>query len=274
METAFLTPRVEKLEHKTDRIETALLELINVQKRTERNLFLLQQEMLNFKVEMKDFKDEMLAFKNEMKDFKDGVLVFKNEMKDFKDGVLVFKNEMKDFKDEMLEFKNEMKDFKDDTQDFKDEMRVFKKEINKKWAELAQRLGTIAEDIFAPGMPYLAKRLGWEVEKRMLDVSYKKAGKSRQYDAILLLKDRDQQTRILVAEVKSKVRIDDFEQLKKALEELLFFEPEFKAEQIIPVLAGFTIPESVVSTASQRKVLLVQMGGDYLEALNPEVLQG
>ena len=43
-------------------------------------------------------------------------------------------------------------------------------------------------------------------------------------------------------------------------------------KQIIPVLAGFTVPTNLFPLAAKRKVLLVSMGGDYLEPLNPEVL--
>ena len=57
----------------------------------------------------------------------------------------------------------EFKSFKDEMSAFKDEMRAFKDEMNKKWGDLANRLGTLAEDIFGPGVPYLLKTLGYEV---------------------------------------------------------------------------------------------------------------
>ena len=34
--------------------------------------------------------------------------------------------------------------------DFKDEMKVSRKELNKRWGELANKMGTIVEDIVAP----------------------------------------------------------------------------------------------------------------------------
>ncbi|MDQ1327765.1 MAG: hypothetical protein QG641_1048, partial [Candidatus Poribacteria bacterium] len=69
----------------------------------------------------------------------------KDEMKDFKD-------EMKDFKDEMKDFKSEMKDFKDEMSKFKTDMDADRKEMNKQWAGLANKMGTLDEDLNAPAV--------------------------------------------------------------------------------------------------------------------------
>lgn len=66
--------------------------------------------------------------------------------------------EMRDFKDEMRAFKDEMKVFKDEMLVFKDKTRELQKEMNRKWGDLANQLGTIAEDIVAPGVPQAVKR--------------------------------------------------------------------------------------------------------------------
>ena len=183
-----------------------------------------------------------------------------------------FRDEMKAFKDEMKVFKDEMGAFKDEMKAFKDEMKAFKDEMNKKWGELANRLGTIVEDIFAPGMPYLVQNLGYDIKKSMLDVTYKKGGRVRQYDAIIMAADDRGQEVVFVAEVKNQARAEDFERLKGALEELLFFEPEMKEKKVVPILAAFRIAEDLINLANKRGVLLVRMGGEYLEALNPEVM--
>jgi len=158
------------LEHRVDRLEDALeafTRSVGVEfNKAYNGQVRLQQEMLAFKVEMKDFKDEMLAFKVEMKDFKDEMLAFKVEMKDFKDEMLAFKVEMKDFKDEMLAFKVEMKDFKEEMLDFKNESLRYREEAERdrksmyrQWGELANRLGTLVEDIVAPNLPRVARDL-------------------------------------------------------------------------------------------------------------------
>ncbi len=164
----------------------------------------------------------------------------------------------------------EFKAFKDEMKEFKDEMKEFKDEMNKKWGELANRLGTLTEDIFAPGIPYLVKSLGYKIKKRMLNVEYKKEHLYNQYDAIVVAENGEEA--VFVAEVKSQLRPEHFDEFKRKLENLPIYEPFYEGK-IIPVLAAFQIPEDLISIANRRKVLLVRMGGDYLELLNPEVLK-
>ena len=80
-------------------------------------------------------------------------------------------SEMKEFKKEMKEFKGEInndikvlkektskskEDIRDDTKSFtaglSNDTENFKKEMNDKWIELANKMGTIVEDIVAPGL--------------------------------------------------------------------------------------------------------------------------
>jgi len=237
-----------------------------------------KDEMLDFKNEMKDFKDEMLDFKNEMKDFKDEMLDFKNEMKDFKDEMLDFKNEMKDFKDEMLDFKNEMKDFKDEMKnfkeemldfknemkDFKDEMRLQTKELNKRWGDLANKMGTLVEDIIAPGAPEaLNKKFGIEIVDLMVRRRVKdKSNNTEEFDVIIEGNDE----KIYLIEVKSSPVIPNIKEVidkAKKLKSLLYPDHE-----VVPIIGSLYFPETVIRHASQMKVYAIGMKGDYLEILN------
>ncbi len=173
---------------------------------------------------------------------------------------------------EFKAFKDEMKVFKDEMKAFKDEMKVFKDEMNKKWGDLANRLGTITEDIFAPGIPYLVKKLGYKLRKRMLDVEYKKDGLYNQYDAIVEAEGEGGEVVIFVAEVKSGLKAAHFDEFRDKLERLFLYEPHYREKKVVPILAAFRIPEDLVNLANKRGVLLVRMGGEYLEPLNPEVV--
>ena len=188
--------------------------------------------------------------------------------------VLELRKSMEALSQEFRSFKDEMRAFKDEMRAFKDEMRAFKDEMNRKWGDLANRLGTLTEDIFAPGLPYLAERLGFKVKKRMLDVEYQKDGRYNQYDAIVLAEDEGGREVLFVAEVKSQLRAEHFDEFRAKLENLFHYEPEWREKPLVPILAALRIPQDLVAPASRRGVLLVRMGGDYLEALNPEVLPG
>ena len=170
-------------------------------------------------------------------------------------------------------FQDEMKEFKDEMKEFKDEMKEFKIEINKKWGELANRLGTLAEDIFGPGIPYLLKSLGYETESYFFDLGVGPKGRKRQYDVLIFARSEQGKKKVFVAEVKNQARTEDFNQMQKSLEALPeLFEP-VRGKTIVPILAAFRFPENIETYASKRGVLLVRMGGEYLEPLNREVLR-
>ncbi|MBI3599859.1 MAG: hypothetical protein HY097_04360 [Nitrospinae bacterium] len=124
---------------------------------------------------------------------------FINEMREFKDEMREFKDEMREFKDEMREFKDEMGEFKDEMGEFKDEMREFKNEaekdrkrMNKQWGELANKLGTLVEDIAAPSIPRIAEeRFKVEIEYLAVRVKKKKIEglPEKEWDAIAVSSD-------------------------------------------------------------------------------------
>ena len=163
--------------------------------------------------------------------------------------------------------------FQDEMLAFKDEMKKFKIEINKKWGELANRLGTLAEDIFGPGIPYLLKSLGFETEAYFFDLEVGPKGRRRQYDVLIFARAEDGREKVFVAEVKNQGRSDDFNQMKSSLEALPELFPAVKGKGIVPVLAAFRFDEGVETYANKRGVLLVRMGGEYLEPLNSDVLK-
>jgi hypothetical protein len=177
------------------------------------------------------------------------------------------------FQDEMKEFKDEMKEFKDEMKEFKDEMKQFKTEINKKWGELANRLGTLAEDIFGPGIPYLLKNLGFETKGYFFDFKVGPEGRRRQYDVLIFAEAKDGKEKVFMVEVKNQGRSENFDQIKSLLEALPVLFPAVKGKDIVPVLAAFRFGDGVKTYASKRGVLLVRMGGEYLEPLNREVLE-
>ncbi|MCU0587601.1 MAG: hypothetical protein MUF52_05530 [Syntrophobacteraceae bacterium] len=228
--------------------------------RTERELARLSQEM-------RDFKDEMKDFKNEMKDFKDEMLEFKGEMKDFKNEMKDFKDEMKDFKDEMLEFKGEMKDFKDEMKDFKDQAERDRRDMNRKWGELANKMGTMVEDIVAPNLPRVARELFGcgEPEWSGIRMVRRRGADTVEIDALVVCEGL-----VLFNETKSTVYSRDVDDLLVKLDRFGDFFPEFAQRRRVGVLASLYIPESIVIAATSRGILTMGMKDDTMQILNPE----
>ena len=238
------------VEKKVSDLEKALMQMVYQSRQTD--------------IRFAAFVDEMAAFKDEMKVFKNEMADFKNEMKDFKDEMKVFKDEMKVFVVEMATFKNE-------TKGYMERLDNVTTDMNRKWGELANKMGTLAEDIVAPGFPYLIERsFGISVEdiavrRRIKDPD----GNSWEFDVVARAGDY-----FFVVDIKSSYNrteyLDYFQNtlLSKAHELL----PEFKMKKyrLLGCIAAFRLESSIIKRASDMGILAISMGGDYLDFLNFE----
>lgn len=179
--------------------------------------------------------------------------------------------------EEMLEFKDEMRGFKDEMLAFKDEMLAFKEEsqrerrsMNKQWGDLANRLGTLVEDIVAPNLPRVAAELfscpvadlfGVRVVRRF-------GGETREYDALLVCSEV-----VLVNETKSRLTDAHVEGILERLAEIPRVFPEYADRRAVGILASLYPDASVVRRATRRGVLVMGMGDETMQVLNPEALE-
>ncbi|MEW6258843.1 MAG: hypothetical protein AB1547_02955 [Thermodesulfobacteriota bacterium] len=258
-------------------LEEMSREMKQSQLRIEQNLSRLSAEMLEFKDEMKNFKDEMLEFKNEMREFKNEMKDFKDEMLEFKDEMKDFKDEMKGFKDEMHVFKDEMKGFKDDIKGFEQKTQLFidetledRKRMNKQWGDLANRLGTIVEDIVAPNIEGIAQRYFGCTELDSLVVRHRKRHpqnrtQRREFDVIALWENN-----VLLNETKSTARMDYVQAFIEFLRSEAFFGyfPEYRGKTLIPVFSSLYLPDDVVDVLTQAGVYAMAMSDDSMDLLN------
>jgi myosin heavy subunit len=221
--------------------------------------------MRDFKDDMRDFMDEMRAFKDEMKDFKD-------EMKDFKDEMKGFKDEMKDFKDEMKDFKDEMKDFKDEMKDFKDEMGDFKKESNKKWGELANKMGTLVEDLVGPAFIPMAQRcFGEKIIDKAIYLRRQRKGVEGEFDIVAA-----SETRVFLVEVKATLREAHIEaMLQHTIPLFRNLFPEYTDKPVVPILASLQIDDSLIHRCTKSRVYAMAFREwDYMDILNLKEMEG
>lgn len=58
---------------------------------------------------------------------------------------------------EMREFKDEMREFKDEMSEYKEWSRNQIKTMNRQWGDLANKMGTLAEDLVAPSVPRILR---------------------------------------------------------------------------------------------------------------------
>ena len=179
-----------------------------------------------------------------------------------------FKNEMKEFKDEMKVFKDEMKQFKDEMKEFKDEMKAEVRRMNKQWGELANKMGTIVEDIIYPATrPVLEKYFKCEINQLMANIKKKFNNHKDEFDIIAV---SDECKKIFLVEVKATIRDNHitnwiFTKIKSL--KLLF--PEYESYEIIPILATLRVEEDKLNLASKHKVyIMAYREWEYMDLLN------
>ncbi len=243
---------MEKLKEKVSELEEAIMKVIYLQYKNEMAINKLHEEIQDFKNEMKVFKDEMKAFKDEMKDFKDEMKVFKDEMK-------VFKDEMKTFKDEMRDFKNEMKN------------EV--KRMNKQWGDLANKLGTVVEDIVAPAVsPAIRKYFNCDVNYLAVNVRRKKAELRDEFDVVAV---SDDCRKVFVVEVKSRPRVEYVNEFKnRKLERFRKLFEEYSGYSLVPVFASLRINEDILNYLTKNGIYaLAYREWEYMDILNFEKLK-
>jgi hypothetical protein len=230
--------------------------MVEVEERVYRLEVVLEKFIKSVEIAQMRTEAEIRALKDEMK-------AFKEEMRDFK-------NEMKDFKNEMLAFKEEMKDFKDEMLAFKEESRRERAEMNKRWGEITNKLGTFAEDMVAPNIKGIAKRyfgcedfdfFGVRVKKR----HSKDKSKRREFDCIAVCEDM-----VILNETKANPKIEYINDFIDILKEFYDYFPEYKDKKLIPIFASMYLGDDLVSYLTKNGIYAMAIKEYTMDLLNYE----
>ena len=199
------------------------------------------------------------------------VSALSNEMQGFKNEMQDFKNEMRDFKNEMRDFKNEMRDFKNEMRDFKDEAKVERKSMNKKWGELANKMGTVVEDIVAPSLGGIAREYFKVDEFDFFAVRLTKRNSTgtirREFDVVAESKDY-----FFVVETKATPRTEYIQKFIKFVPELNSWFPDMQNKRIVPIFASLYLPSDSIQYLTNNNVFCIAMKDDNMDLLNPQLL--
>ena len=173
---------------------------------------------------------------------------------------------IRDLKEEMAEVKDEMAEFKDEMREFKTDMQGFKSESNKRWGELANRLGTVIEDIILPGTPHaLMKKFGIEINTAYARAKMRHpvTRQLEEFDLVITGSDG----RVYCIEVKSKV---NHAAVEWAIDKSAHLKADyFPDKEVVSILGTlFCDNDSVIGYASNKGVFVLAMNGDYLEIVN------
>ncbi|WP_040335851.1 hypothetical protein [Candidatus Magnetobacterium casense] len=180
-----------------------------------------------------------------------------------------YKEEVAEIKREAAERdrRQEERDRKDkeDHEAFRKEMAEIAKGARQQRAEIAKQLGTLVEDIIAPGAVALIKQY-FNCDPASFCLRYKKrtGGKNCEVDIMLTCQDR-----VFVIEVKSKPDERDVTKILAKVETLPIFFDECKGRQIIPMLASVVVEDEITRFATIKGLYVVAYRQwEYLDILN------
>ena len=171
---------------------------------------------------------------------------------------------------ELREFKAEMAESRRRSEtgmaEFKREAEADRKRMDKAWGDLANRLGTILEDIAAPNVRRIA-----EEELGMRPLIELACGKERQrpdgqwseWDVMAVGHEA-----VLCCEVRSKLTRSGTQELLEKFASFPGFFPEYAALRLIKMVASWSVQQPVLEELTRQRIYAAAISGLTMELLN------
>lgn len=167
--------------------------------------------------------------------------------------------------EEMPEFKGEMREFKDEVRADQEASRRERIEMNRKWGDLANKLGTIVEDLVYPSLSRIVRETFGE-EPRDIVVRFKRrlsGGRREEIDALAVTAKL-----IVLNSTKATLRSADVDGFILQIERFREFFPEYAALPVVGLLATLSVDDSVLRYAERNGSLVAAVGEEVMELKN------
>ena len=149
------------------------------------------------------------------------------------------------------------------------ETRLSLKEMDKKCGELAQKMGTMAEDLVAPSVPRVLRQLVNCSEEQLEYVAVRakkrnaKTNQIKEFDVIVVCGDY-----LLVNETKSTLDSVDVLRFAASIPEVRDYYPQYASKKLIGALASLYIDESLVRYGEKNGLIVLGTGEELMQILN------
>jgi hypothetical protein len=155
---------------------------------------------------------------------------------------------------------------RDEIKDFKDETRQANREMNRQWGELANKRGTLVEDLVVPSLPRIVREM---LSQEISDLSVRwkrwlKDGRTREFDGIFVTTGGQ----IGLNSTKSTLRSADVDHFTKEVAAFREFFPEYANYPVVGILASLTVEESVLNYAERCGLIVLGVGDQVMEIKN------
>lgn len=163
---------------------------------------------------------------------------------------------------------------------FKQELAARKNEfseeqcqMNKRWGEIANRIGTFAEDIAAPNVLQLAREeYGCEnimpYDPRLTKQHPTDRSREQEYDVIVVSDDY-----LFLCEAKINPRPQHVDEFLALAAEVTAFYPEYPNREVVPIFSALLLPDKLGKHLTRKKVFGLAMGSETMEVLHYEAVR-
>ena len=163
--------------------------------------------------------------------------------------------------------------FEQEMREFKEESRQARRAMNKQWGNLANKMGTIIEDILAPNLRRLARehfRFG-TIQAFMMRCTRCQVGHPEiesEFDTLAVGTGV-----VLLGEAKSTPSVAYADEFAVKVTTFFDFFPEYRGWRLIPIFGSWAIPDRVVERLTQHGIYAMRMGEDTMELANAVILE-
>jgi len=174
--------------------------------------------------------------------------------------------DMREMNDRLEKNIREMNDrLEKNIREVSDRLKENIREMNKQWGALANKMGTIDEDLIAPAArPVVEKYFETEPTTRAIRVSRRLGSENLEVDVLVVCEDK-----VFMIEVKSSPKIEYVEQILEKTAEFRRFFPEYESKQVIPIYAGIIFPNEVINHATQKGLyVMAYREWEYMDIIN------
>lgn len=163
----------------------------------------------------------------------------------------------------------EFRDFKEEMREFKEETIRERRRFNKELGRIANKMGTLVEDIFYPGVkPLLSQYFGITSPDFLGNrIIKRRNGREREFD-IIAIHDK----KVFLFEIKATPRLQyALEFAEKGRAEFYEFFPEFRDYELYLFFGSLVLEDQIISLLTKHGVYaLAFREWEYLDILNFE----
>ena len=150
-----------------------------------------------------------------------------------------------------------------------------RREMNERWGNLANKMGTLVEDIIAPSIRRLAREVFGCGDQRYFGtrVSVNRSddpSREREFDALYV-----GARAVLLNETKSSPRSEHVQAFVQFLEsgEFALYFPQYRELPIKPAFSSLSIPPDMVTYLTRRGIYAIAMGEEAMQVLNLDAVR-